>query len=345
MVNAMKAGSCASAALAVAAAIAGGSPAWAQSVEQFYRDRQISMIVGFGPGGGYDAYTRVLARHIGRHIPGNPQVIVQNMPGAASLKSVQYLDSGAPKDGSVIAAFNSGLLTESVVNADKIQFKFSDVAWIGSISRDLRACYAWAGTGIRNFDDLRKRKQFNMGAAAPGTASFMNATVLKNMLGVAVHLVTGYRGSGELRIAIERGELDGDCGTWSSLPSNWTGNRRINPVVRFSSMPVPGVAADVPFVGDLTDSRDDRAVLDVLLAPDALGRPYVASKQVPADRLAALRAAFEATMQDGQFIAEAEKMELPVIGSIPGLAAEAIVESTYRTSPALIARARAVIAR
>ena len=284
------------------------------------------MIVGFGPGGGYDAYTRVLARHIGRHIPGNPQVIVQNMPGAASLKSVQYLDSGAPKDGSVIAAFNSGLLTESVVNADKIQFKFSDVAWIGSMSRDLRACYAWAGTGIRNFDDLRKRKQFNMGAAAPGTASFMNATVLKNMLGVAVHLVTGYRGSGELRIAIERGELDGDCGTWSSLPSNWISNRRINPVVRFSSMPVPGVAADVPFVGDLTDSQDDRALLDVLLAPDALGRPYVASKQVPADRLAALRAAFDATMQDGQFIAEAEKMELPVIGSIPGLAAEAIVE-------------------
>jgi hypothetical protein len=153
-----------------------------------------------------------------------------------------------------------------------------------------------------------------MGAAAPGTASFMNATVLKNMLGVAVHLVTGYRGSGELRIAIERGELDGDCGTWSSLPSNWTSNRRINPVVRFSSMPVPGVAADVPFVGGLTDSQDDRALLDVLLAPDALGRPYVASKQVPADRLAALRAAFDATMQDGHFIAEAEKMELPVTG-------------------------------
>jgi tripartite-type tricarboxylate transporter receptor subunit TctC len=331
--------------LALAAMIAAGTPAAAQSVERFYRDRPISMIVGFAPGGGYDAYTRVLARHIGRHIPGNPQVIIQNMPGAASLKSVQYLDSGAPRDGSVIAAFNSGLLTESLVSAEKIQFKFSDVAWVGSISRDLRACYAWAETGIKNFDDLKKRRQFNMGAGAPGTASFMNAAVLKNMLGVAVHLATGYRGSGELRIAIERGELDGDCGTWSSLPPDWTSNRRVTPFVRFSSMPMSGVASDVPFVGDLTDKQEDKAVLDLLTAPDALGRPYVASKQVPADRLAALRSAFDATMQDGQFLADAAKMELPVIGSLSGRNAEAMVESIYRTSPALVARAHSLIAR
>ena len=334
------------AALAATVVIAGGSPALAQSVEQFYRDQQLRMIVGFGPGGGYDAYTRVLARHIGRHIPGNPRVIVQNMPGAASLKSVQYLDTGAPRDGTVIAAFNSGLLTESIVSPEKIQLKFSNVAWLGSISRDLRVCYAWAETSITNFADLKKRTRFNMGAAtAQGTASAMNMAVLKNMLGVAVHLVAGYQGSGEVRIAIERRELDGDCGTWASLPTNWTSARKVNPLVRFASVPVPGIAADIPFVGDLlVDAKADRSVLDVLLAPDAVGRPYVVSRQVPADRLAALRTAFDATMQDKQFLAETEKMELPVIPT-SGTEAEAIVGSIYNLPPVSVTRARAVITK
>jgi tripartite-type tricarboxylate transporter receptor subunit TctC len=327
--------------LALLASICGGASA--QAPEQFYRDHQINMLVGFGPGGGYDAYTRVLARHVARHIPGHPQVIVENMPGAASLKSVQYLDNGAARDGSVIAAFNSGLLTQSFISADKIQFDFTNVAWIGSISRDLRACYAWGQTGIRTFDDLKKRNQFNMGAAAQGTASFIDAAFLRKMFGVAVHFVTGYQGSGEVRMAIERGELDGDCGTWSSLPPDWTGNGKINPLVRFSSIPVPGVPADVPFVGDMMDSQDDRALLDLLTAPDVLGRPYVVSKQVPSDRLATLRSAFDATMQDGEFLAETARMELPVIGSTSGLTAQSIVESTYRAPPALIARAREVI--
>jgi tripartite-type tricarboxylate transporter receptor subunit TctC len=333
------------AALAATVVIAGGSRALAQSVEQFYRDQQLRMIVGFGPGGGYDAYTRVLARHIGRHIPGNPRVIVQNMPGAASLKSVQYLDTGAPRDGTVIAAFNSGLLTESIVSPEKIQLKFSNVAWLGSISRDLRVCYAWADTGITNFADLKKRTRFNTGAAALGTASAMNMAVLKNMLGIAVHFVAGYQGSGEVRIAIERGELDGDCGTWASLPANWTSARKVNPLVRFASEPVPGIAADIPFVGDLlVDAKADRSVLDMLLAPDAVGRPYVVSRQVPADRLVALRTAFDATMRDKQFLAETEKMELPVIPT-SGTEAEAIVGGIYNFSPALMARARAVITK
>jgi tripartite-type tricarboxylate transporter receptor subunit TctC len=330
--------------LAAAVVIAGISSALGQSVEQFYRDQQLRMIVGFGPGGGYDAYTRVLARYIGRHIPGNPRVIVQNMPGAASLKSVQYLDTGAPRDGTVIAAFNSGLLTESVINPERIQLKFSDVAWLGSISRDLRVCYAWGETGMANFAGLKNRTRFNTGAAALGTASAMNMAVLKNMLGIAVHFVAGYRGSGEVRIAIERRELDGDCGTWASLPPNWISGRKVNPLVRFASVPVPGIAADVPFVGDLLANQADRTVLDVLLAPDAVGRPYVVSRQIPADRLAALRAAFDITMRDKEFLAEAEKLELPVI-PMSGTEAEAIVAGIYDLPPALVARARAIITK
>jgi tripartite-type tricarboxylate transporter receptor subunit TctC len=278
-------------------------------------------------------------------MPGNPQIVVQNMPGAASLKAVQYLDSGAPQDGSVVAAFNSGLLSESLLNSERFRFKFSEVAWLGSINRDLRACYAWAETGIQSFADLKKRAQFNMGAAAPGTASFANAAVLKNMLGVAVHMVTGYRGSGELRIAIQRGEVDGDCGTWSSLPADWTSNKKINALVRFSPMPVPGVAADVPFVGDLLKSEADRSVLNMLLSPDQLGRPYVVSRSIPPDRLDALRAAFDAMMNDPEFLTDAEKSGLPVVAPIASERASAIVAELYNTPAALVARARAIMAK
>src|SRR5882672_9219350 len=277
--------------------------ATAQTGSEF---RTISIVVGSSAGGGYDTYARILARHIGRYIPGQPNIIVQNMPGASSLKAVQYLDSSAPKDGSVMAAFNPGLLNESLLNADKIRFKFTDAGWVGSITRDLRTCYAWAATGIKTFDDLRRYKQFNIGAPAQGTSSYINAAVLKNMFGIAVRHVTGYAGSAEQRLAIERGELDGDCGAWSSVPPEWIGNKRVNPLVKFAPMPIPGLAADVPFIGDLAGSQETKDLLKLLIAPDALGRPFVASKQVPADRVAVIREAFDRAMLDAQFLAEME---------------------------------------
>jgi tripartite-type tricarboxylate transporter receptor subunit TctC len=188
--------------------------------------KTLRIVVGFSVGGGYDTYARMLSRHLGRHLPGTPVVIVQNMPGAAGLKALQYLDNGAPTDGSVITAFNPGSITEFLINPDTQRFNFLGVAWIGSISRDLRACYAWAATGIKSFDDLKRYKEFNMGAPARGTSSYINSAVLKTVFGVAVHHVVGYTGSAEQRLAIERGELDGDCGARSSLPADWLGAAR-----------------------------------------------------------------------------------------------------------------------
>jgi tripartite-type tricarboxylate transporter receptor subunit TctC len=328
--------------LAVAVAFTEMAGAAAQTTSDL---KTLKIVVGFSPGGGYDTYARVLARHVGRHIPGQPSVIVQNLPGAAGLKAVQYLDTGAPQDGSVITAFNPGMITESLVNADKIRFKFTDVAWIGSITRDLRVCYAWAATGIKTWDDLKKYKQFNMGAPAQGTSSFVNSAVLKNMFGVAVHHVMGYAGSAEQRLAIERGELDGDCGAWSSVPPDWIANRKVNPIVSFSPEPIPGLPQNVPFVGDLVVGREAKDLLDVLTTPDTLGRPYVASKQVPDDRLTVLRAAFDAAVKDSQFLAETKKLDLPVVGPTGGAATDKMIESFYAVSPALIARARAIITK
>jgi hypothetical protein len=305
----------------------------------------LKIVVGFSAGGGYDTYARILARHIGRHMPGQPAVIVQNMPGAAGLKAIQYLDSGAPQDGSVITAFNPGMIAESLVNADKVRFKFTDVAWIGSITRDQRVCYAWAATGIRSWDDLKAYKQFNMGTPARGTSSFLNSAVLKNMFGIRVRHVLGYAGSAEQRLAIERGELDGDCGTWSSIPPDWISSSKAIPFISFSAEPILGLPAGVPFAGDLLADPESKALLDVLITPDMLGRPYVASKQVPADRLAVLRSAFDATVRDVQFLAETEKFELPVIGPTAGGDTEKMIASIYATPPALIARAQAIVGR
>jgi tripartite-type tricarboxylate transporter receptor subunit TctC len=307
--------------------------------------KSLTIVVGYSAGGGYDTYARVLARHMGRYLPGQPSILIQNMPGASSLKAVQHLDASAPKDGSVMTAFNPGLITESLLNAEKIQFRFSDVAWIGSITRDLRVCYAWAATGIKTWNDLKTYKRFNMGAPAPGTSSFINAAVLRTLFRVAVHQVTGYPGSAEQRLAIERGELDGDCGAWSSVPPEWIANRRVNPLVKFAPMPIAGLPADVPFVGDLAGSQEAKDLLQILIAPDALGRPFIASKQAPADRIAVIRRAFDLTMKDGQFLAEMEKLDLPVSGPIQGSEAEKIIASIYAAPPALIGRAQDILGK
>jgi tripartite-type tricarboxylate transporter receptor subunit TctC len=327
---------------AAAAMLAAISPAGAQTSGEL---KTLTFVVGSSPGGGYDTYTRILARHIGRHHPGQPSIVVQNMPGASSLKAVQYLDSGGPKDGSAIAAFNPGLINESLVNPDKIRFRFSDVAWVGSITRDLRACYAWAATGIKSWDDLKRFRQFNIGAPAPGTSSYINAAILKNLFGIAVRHVTGYAGSAEQRLAIERGELDGDCGAWSSVPPDWIAGNKVNPIVRFAPLPFPGLPAGVPFARDLAPDPQARDVLDILMAPDALGRPYVVSRQAPAARLDMLRAGFDATMRDAQFLAEAARLDLPVVGPISGAEAEKLVASIYAAPPALVARAQAVVGK
>jgi len=304
--------------------------------------KTMTIVVGFSPGGGYDAYARVLSRHIGRHVPGNPNVIVQNMPGSSSLKAVQYLDANAQKDGSVITAFNPGLITESLLSPEKIRFKFTDVAWVGSITRDLRACYAWGASGIKTWDDLLKATEFNIGAPAAGTSTYINAAVLKNLFGVKLRQVTGYPGSAEERLAIERRELDGGCGAWSSNPPDWVENRKINPIVSFSPVPIPNIYGNPPFVGDLAKTKEDKDLINVLIAPDAVGRPYVASKQVPADRLAAVRQAFDETMKDAAFLAETTKLTLPVEGPLQGAEAAKIIDSIYTAPPALVERAKAI---
>jgi tripartite-type tricarboxylate transporter receptor subunit TctC len=323
--------------LALAAAIA-AAPA---SADDFYKGKTINIVVGFSSGGGYDTYARLLARHFPKHIPGQPNVIVQNMPGAASLKSVQHLDVAAPKDGTVITAFNPGLITQSMTIPNKIRVKFTEVAWLGSMGEDLRVCYTWGATGIKTWDELVKAPQFILGDTGAGSSSYVNQRMVKDIFGVKVKQVLGYPGSAEKRLAIERGELQGDCSSWTSLPDDWIRDKKINVVLRFSEHVSVGLPESVPYGKALLKDPKMRQVYDVLTAPSEIGRPYILSKAVPADRLEILRTAFNATLKDKALLADADKQRL-IISPLDGAKVEAMLKEIYSAPPEVVASAKEV---
>jgi tripartite-type tricarboxylate transporter receptor subunit TctC len=319
------------------------APALAQSsVTDIYRGKIITIIVGFSAGGGYDLYTRLLARHYGRHIAGNPEIIVQNMPGAGSLTAVRYLDVRAAQDGATIAAFNPGLLMETLLDPDKNRFSFMDVAWLGSIARDFRVCYAWHAKNLNSWDEIAKLREFNLGSTGAGSSAYINGAMLRNIFGLPIHQVVGYPGSAEQRIAVERGELDGDCGTWSAITPEWRASNKVKPFIRFSDMTAPDFPAGVPFILDYAKSPAQKELVTLLIKQNELGVPYALSKQVPAGRVAILRAAFDETMKDSQFQAEAEKLQFPV-DPVGGADAERITREIYSASPELVAKAREAV--
>jgi tripartite-type tricarboxylate transporter receptor subunit TctC len=311
------------------------------AAEDFYRGKTLTIMVGLSVGGGFDLNARVLARHIGRHIPGNPVVVVQNMVGAGSLTSVHYLDLTAPKDGTFLDTFNFGNLGESKLNPDKVKVDFRKYNWIGSISQDLTVCYVWHALGVKTLADLKAKPRVHMGLTGMGSSSDTNQRILKNVFGVKVQQVAGYPGSSEQRIAIERGELDGDCGAWSSIPEEWVRDKKIAAVIKSGSLTAPDMPADVPYSVDIAPTERDQQVLRMLLASAQLGRPFIASLAVPAERIRILRDAFNATMKDPQFITELEKLRLP-LSPKTGEEALQVVEGIYATPDDIVAAARKV---
>jgi tripartite-type tricarboxylate transporter receptor subunit TctC len=324
--------------LAAAALLAGVAPSGAAD---FYEGKTVTLVVGFSSGGGYDQYARMLARHLGDHIPGRPTVIVQNMPGAGSLTAVKYLDINAPVDGTVIAIFNNGLLVQSVTIPDKVDVTFTNYAWLGSITPDYRVCYAWAATGVQSWDDMMKRKQFVLGSTGKGSGNYINGAILRQVFHAPVKQILGFPGSAEQRLAIERGELDGDCGSWTSIPVDWVRDHKINPFVRFSAQRPAYIPESARYVGDFAKTPDQKELVELLSSGDQIGRPFILSKRVPADRLAILRTAFDATMKDAGFLADAKKQNLTV-DPMTGQDAEKIVAKIAKAPPKLVAEAKEI---
>ncbi len=316
-------------------------PAAAQDVASFYKGKTVRIVVGFSSGGGYDHYARVLTRHIGRHIPGNPNVIVQNMPGAASLNSVKYTSAAAPADGTFINAFNPGLITQSLTVPQKVGINFLEFGWVGNISEDFRVCHTWNGTGIKTWQDLLARPKVTVGNTGVGTSAYIDNRILSDLFGVKLHQVMGYPGSAEKRIAIERGELDGDCGSWTSLPDEWLRDQKITIHIRYSRTLVPGMPASAINAREALTDPKKRQIFDLLTASALIGRPYIVPKAVPADRLAALRAAFDATMKDPEFLADAAKQKL-IVTAMTGTEVEDFIKELYKTPPDVVTAARMI---
>jgi len=334
----------AAAALAALGVVTVNSTARAADARPFYAGKTLTIVVGLPPGGGGDAYARLVQRYLSQRIPGRPAIVVQNLPGAGSLKAVMYVDTTAPADGTVLATFSSALINEALTTPARVQADFRSYSWIGNVSEDVRVCYVWGASGVKNWQDMlapRQRELF-MGATAQGTAGTADTAMLQNLFGVKLRQVQGYSGSADKRLAVERREIDGDCGGWTQMPEDWLRDKKVNVVVRLSPTLVAGMDAKVPFGGDLVKTPRDRQLYDFLVAPERLGRLFMVSSKVPPDRVTTLRAAFDAMVADPAFRAEAQRMKLLVTPMTGAEVARRIAE-LYATPADVVARAKTIV--
>jgi tripartite-type tricarboxylate transporter receptor subunit TctC len=316
-----------------------GAASAANGQDNFFAGKKLMITIASSSGGGQDAYGRLIARHIGQYIPGSPTVIPVNMPGAAGRTAVRSLDIGT-KDGTNIVAFSAQLVITNIIEHDTTTGKFSRFGWVGSVGREPRICFTNASTGIKTWDDLLKRKGVVFGNV--GTDAIV--TYIKGSLNADIRLVLGYPGLAEKRLAVERGELDGDCGTISSIPPEWLSEHRINAVLKLQDMPMKGVSDDVPYIGTLVKSDPPkRQLLNFISTSTDLGRPFITSAGVPRERLAVLQKAFEQMVADPQFRADADRQKLDVT-PISGEELQRMIDEVENTPEAVVDAARAQMA-
>jgi tripartite-type tricarboxylate transporter receptor subunit TctC len=324
-------------ALVLVAALA--QPAQAQSVEEFYKSKNISMLIGFSVGGGYDLYGRHLAKHMGKHIPGKPTIVPQNMAGAGSLRAANFLYSASPKDGTHIGTFarTTGInpLLESGATFDGTKF-----TWLGSVTNDISLCVTWHTTNIKTWKDFIE-KPVTLGGQGPSSEPDIFANLYKNVFGAKIKLVAGYPGTNEITLAMERGEVDGLCGlSWSTIKTRhaqWVKEKKINLIVQASFKKAPELQ-DVPLVMDQTQDREKLAIMKIFLAAQEMARPFAAPPGIPEDRKAALIAAFDATMKDPEFLEDAKKMNSDV-APVSAKELDALLAELYATPKDVIQKA------
>ena len=254
-----------------------------------------------------------------------------------------FLANSMPADGTALGTFSSALINEALISPNRIAIDFRSYNWIGNVSEDVRVCYVWGGSGVKTWQDmLAREKELFMGATAPGTAGNADTSMLQNLFGVKLKQVQGYSGSADKRLAVERGEIDGECGGWTSLPEDWLRDKKINVLVRLSPTLVAGMDAAVPFGGDLVKNDTERQVYDFLTAPERLGRLFMVSAKVPADRVAILRRGFDAMVADPQFRGEAERLKL-LVTPMTGDEVSRRIADLYAAPAPVVAKARTII--
>jgi tripartite-type tricarboxylate transporter receptor subunit TctC len=325
-------------------ALAGAAPASAQDdVAAFYQGRQLRMIVGSAVGGGYDLFARIVARHIVHHIPGSPSIVVQNQPAAGGVVMVNQLYGQGPKDGTVIGVPINGIPTAPLLQSGT-QFDPTKLIWIGSTNREAYVAFVWHTVPVASITELT-RKEVVVGATTPGTTMVDFPLLANDVLGFKFKIVRGYQGTPQINLAIERGEVQGMGGLgWASVKAqtpHWISDKKIKVLAqygfkRYSELP------DVPSMFELATSEADRQAMTMLFARTEYGRPYFLPPDVPAQRVAALRRAFDGTMKDPAFIAEAAKLQFE-IDPLTGEQVQALVGQLAATPSAVVARVRAAL--
>ena len=319
--------------------------AQAQSAADFYKGKTLEVYVGYGPGGGYDQYGRLLARHIGKHLPGNPDTVVRNMPGAGSAKLATYLHDVAPKNGLHIGIIASTVAFDPLLGADgndaSVKFDPRDLVWLGSLDAFTPIGVAWHTSGIKSIEDAKKREVI-LGSSGAGDSSAVYPKLLNGMIGTKFKVLAGYQGSNDITLAMERGELPAFVGWyWYGLKTtkgNWLRDETANLFLQIGPERDPEMEG-VPWVMDILTNEADKQVFRAVLANLAFSRPFVAPPGVPEDRLAALAKAIEETARDPDFLSEAQKQSMSV-KYYPRDKIAALLKDVYATPPNVIAKVK-----
>ncbi len=303
------------------------------------QEKPFNVYVGYSAGGGYDVYARLLARHISRHLPGTPNVLVNNMPGAGSMRLANWLYNVAPKDGNIIGTFARGIAFDTLLGQPGAQFDATKFTWIGSANDEVSVCVAWNNTGVTKFEQVLE-KELVVGGTGGSADTDQFPKVFNSVLGAKMRIVAGYPGGNDINLAMERGEVGGRCGwSWSSVVStqaSWLKEKKINVLVQLSLEKHPDLP-DVPIITDFAKDDITRGVFKLVFARQVMGRPFVAPPGLPPQRVAVLRKAFMDTLQDKELLVEAEKAKLEIT-PVSGEAVQKLVEEAYSMPAEVVKR-------
>jgi tripartite-type tricarboxylate transporter receptor subunit TctC len=316
----------------------------ARAQDDFFKGKRIDIYVGSDVGGAYDGYARLVARHIGKHLPGIPTAIVKNMPGAGGMRLANYMYTLARPDGTEIAILNQGAAMSQALNEAGVQYDARRMNWIGSTHSTVNVAFAWHTSPVKTIQHAQKQELI-VGTTGAGSATSFYPELMNQFLGTKFKVIGGYKGNNDMFIAIERGEVNGrGAYNWANLrdQTDWVRDKKVNILVQMGAERAPDLP-DVPLMHELAKNEADREVLEFVSLSPAMGRPFVAPPGLPAERVAALRAAFNATMKDPEFLAEAAHAKLE-IDPMPGEKLAEIAERTLRVSSDTITRAKVAMA-
>ncbi len=316
----------------------------AQAQDDFFKGKRIDLHVGTDVGGAYDAYARLLARHMGKHLPGNPTFVVRNMPGAGGMRLANHLYTAARQDGTEFGILNQGAPMSQALNEEGVRYDSRRMNWIGSTHSTVNVAFSWHTSPVKTIQDSHKRELI-VGTTGAGSATSFYPELMNQLLGTKFKVVGGYVGQ-DMMIAIERGEVNGrGAYNWANLrdQTDWVRDKKVNILVQMGAERAPDLP-DVPLMHELAKNEVDREVLEFVSLSPSMGRPFVAPPGVPAERVAMLRKAFDATMRDPEFLAEAAASKLE-IDPTPGNKLAEIVERTLRASPDTIKRAKQAMSK